>query len=134
MKTIRLYLCILLLPFLASCSDDETNGKEIIPIELSKRIARVDHVETTDQIDILKGNGDYKITLRDMFVGDEEFKNIPYEGHVRVYIEDNRIMVERILLEDYYMCIRCYLSDGEGVKKTFVIENPNMLGLHDFDD
>ena len=133
MKIVKLYLCILLLPFFVACSDDDGKEEEVDPIELSKRVACVDHVETSDYIDILAGNGDYQITLKSIFV-DEEFRDIPFEEHVKVRVEGNRIIVERVLLENYYLCARCILTDAKGVKKTFVIENPNMEGLHEFDD
>lgn len=135
MKKIRLYICILILPFFVSCSNNELNENESLePILLSKRIADIDHVNTSDYIDILKGNGDYKITLKSIHVDPEEFKNRPFEDHVKIFIEGTRIFIQRIATEDYYMCAYCILTDAKGVKKTFAIQNPGWDGILDFDD
>lgn len=131
MGNFKFYLFILFVSFSVSCSKDDP--KEIKPIELSKRIAKVDHVNTSDHINILEGNGGYSITLKNIFI-EEEFNDIPFENHMKISIVEDKITVERLLLEDYQMSVTCLLTDSEGVKKTFIIENPGLAGIHDFND
>lgn len=133
MKTFKLYICILLLPFLTTCSNNDMVKEEAKPIKLNKRVALIDHINPTDCIKILEGNGGYKITIKDYTI-DKEFEDIPFENHTRVYIEDNKIIAERILLKDFLLMATCILTDSEGVKKTFIIENTTLLGIHDFYD
>lgn len=133
MKIIRICLSLLFLSFFISCSNEDIKEKEVNPIELSKRVAVVDDVNPKDSIEILEGNGGYKISVKGYNI-DKEFENIPFENHTRVYVEGNKIIAERILLKDFLLIATFVLTDSEGVKKTFVIQNSNLLGIHHFFD
>lgn len=127
MKNFKL-IVFLTLPFLLlSCSKnndaEELPEERALPIELSKRIVWVDNSHTKDSVDILQGNGDYKIILYNEFMPvNDEFKDIPFETHTKIYIENNKIKAERILpLEGLHMCMYYVLTDTKGMKKTLLI-------------
>lgn len=100
---------------------------------------RVDHIKTTDEVDIISGNGDYKIIEIQLgYNANEEInkklENIPLESIFKIFVEGNKIIVKRILLEDLPIGALFVLTDAKGIRKTCVVENPNTAGIHDFYD
>ena len=140
METIKFCLKTLFVLLVISCSKGDTESEnEIYPIELSRRIMRVDHIKTTDEVDIISGNGDYKIIEIQLgYNANEEInkklENIPLENIFKIFVEGNKIIVKRILLEDLPISALFVLVDAKGIRKTCVVENPNMVGIHDFYD
>lgn len=134
MKPISALFISLIILCISSCSDNNNLNEEvgIIPIRVNKRIARVDNVITNDTIKIIDGNGNYSVSFKSMAVEGKTMTSP--EKYFRLKIENNKIIVERIYLNNALITAYYILYDDKGQHKTFVAENPDILGLHDFDD
>lgn len=134
MKKSIIYFLLFAVGLLSACSSDESEPKEIYPIELSGRILCVDHTQTMDTVDIFSGNGGYRIIeiILSRSLNEEMNKkldSVPLKDIFNIYVEGEKIIVERVLLEDLFICGSFVLVDAEGIRKTCLIQNPGTQGF-----
>lgn len=128
---------VLSIPFIGCQSNDDQNDDNysLSPLKLSKQLVRVDQNNSKDTIHIIDGNGGYKIILpKEIFINGV-YVNYP-ENIFTFYIDDeNRIIIERTLLNDQIISGLFLVVDKKDQKRLFVTDMPDILGnLYDFED
>lgn len=120
------------------CDKDHPNNPEEIPepkdIHLAIRVAVVDHLNTKDTLNIMSGNGNYKIITPKKITfygeGETDYSNSFFDFEIK----ENQIIVERKLSSDVALSAFFLLTDDADKKTIFVVTNPDIQGLYYFDD
>ncbi|NDV56890.1 hypothetical protein [Bacteroides sp. 519] len=118
---------------LTSCASDKETEDSGYPLEITSNHLAIDHLHPKAESVISSGNGDYTLTLLKDYHVDEEYKDFPIEELLSIKIEGEKIIAERLLLKEYYLCVNYMLSDAKGYTKIITIENPGMENFPSLD-
>lgn len=107
------------------------NTKEIV---LSRRIMRVDHINTKDSIKIREGNGGYQVipdtdVLTIVVNGEwQDYTNTPSTDQIKAaVVGDSLIIVDRFYQKDTAIYASYHLLDREGKIKSFVVWDTDLI-------